>query len=588
MDGKLMAIPVGQLHESPTNPRKRFDEAKLKELADSIREHGVLEPIIVRERAAGGYEVVAGARRLRASKMAGRLDVLSIVRQLSDQEAIEVQFIENLQRDDLHPLEEAEGLKALHVTHGKSADDLARKFGKSPAYIYARIKLADLPPKTKTLLLEEKISLSHAILVSGIPVPELVDEAARGIAKGDHFEAPMSYKNAVDYVRRNFQCDLRQAKFDQTADQLVCGVGPCGKCPKRTGNMQTLFGAADGGDRRRADICTDPKCFDAKSQAAFNLKAAEVEASGGKVLVGKAADKAQHQSDGYVNVDGICYDDPKQRTWRKLVGEKALEKLPVVLGRATSGHEFMRVEKKHLIAAVKVSGKVAAAKKLRDADKAEDSLRQRDAARMKRHKARRALARDLLPRVVAAAANEKALRAVLMLVIDELVLHYQSIDAVWKRRELPTFTGRRISETSLEALAKLSVEDLQGLIVEIIASDSPSNSYGDCWSFSWRAACEIAGIDLKKELAAQGKAKAPEKVDGGRTKSRGVAFCLAELTANRAATFDQVKDLAWKNESLKVYPIEFGRAQSLLGIVNDARRRPAKKRASKKLAEAAS
>lgn len=142
-------LPVAQLLESPTNPRKRFSEETLKELAASFQSQGVLQPLVVRPTAEGNYEVIAGARRLRAARLASLESVPVRVVALSDAAAIEAQVVENLQREEIHPLEEALGFRSLLDLHDcqYTAASIAAKAGKSEAYVLGRIKLTELIPR---------------------------------------------------------------------------------------------------------------------------------------------------------------------------------------------------------------------------------------------------------------------------------------------------------------------------------------------------------------------------------------------------------------------------------------------------------
>ena len=161
-------IPVICIHTSRTNPRKRFDEAALRELADSIRTHGVLQPILVRKRpkTTNVYELVAGERRWRAAKEAGLAEIPAVVRDLSDLEVLEIQLVENLERKDLHPLEEADGYRALHEKYGYTVETIAAKLGRSRKYVYDRIKLLQLTEEAREAFLEERITAGHAILLA--------------------------------------------------------------------------------------------------------------------------------------------------------------------------------------------------------------------------------------------------------------------------------------------------------------------------------------------------------------------------------------------------------------------------------------
>lgn len=166
-------IAVERLMASPLNPRKHFDEAKLQELAQSIAGVGIIEPLVVRSRPelddyvvpAGMFEVIAGARRLRAAQLAGLETVPAIVKNLTDAQVLEIMVIENNQREDVNPLEEGDGFARLQAM-GYDLDRLAEKIGRSKKFIYDRIKLLDLVPEAKQLLLDGKITAGHGILLA--------------------------------------------------------------------------------------------------------------------------------------------------------------------------------------------------------------------------------------------------------------------------------------------------------------------------------------------------------------------------------------------------------------------------------------
>ncbi len=141
MELNAKLVELKDIKPSQHNARKTFDEAKIKELSASIKEKGVIEPIIIRP-ANGKYEVVCGERRFRASQMAGITTIPAVIKELDDKQAIEYQIIENLHREDVHPLEEAEGYELLMKKHGyKTVEDIAVKVGKSKGYVYGRLKL---------------------------------------------------------------------------------------------------------------------------------------------------------------------------------------------------------------------------------------------------------------------------------------------------------------------------------------------------------------------------------------------------------------------------------------------------------------
>ncbi|MGD9537824.1 MAG: ParB/RepB/Spo0J family partition protein [Alphaproteobacteria bacterium] len=160
--GALRSLPIDSLSPSPLQPRTVFDEAELDELAQSIRQNGVLQPILVRQGAAGGYEIIAGERRWRAAQRAGIHELPAIVRQLDDDQALELALVENLQREDLNPLEEAEAFQRLMTRFGHTQEAVAQAIGKSRSHVANTIRLLELPLYVKTLLGDGRLSMGHA------------------------------------------------------------------------------------------------------------------------------------------------------------------------------------------------------------------------------------------------------------------------------------------------------------------------------------------------------------------------------------------------------------------------------------------
>jgi len=159
------SLPLASIRPSSTNPRQNFDAAKLEELAASVKEHGVLQPVLVR---ADGkrYELVAGERRLRAAQMAGLEEIPAIVREYTDVQVLEIQVIENLQRDDLHPLEEADGYLKLSKMKGYDVAKIAARIGRSVKYVYDRMKLVSLVKEAREIFLAGRVTPGHAILLA--------------------------------------------------------------------------------------------------------------------------------------------------------------------------------------------------------------------------------------------------------------------------------------------------------------------------------------------------------------------------------------------------------------------------------------
>lgn len=155
-------LPINEIIPNKEQPRKTFDEGALQELADSITVHGVLQPLLVRPLLSGGYQLIAGERRWRASRMAGLKEVPVIIRELSDSEAMEIAIIENLQREDLNPIEEAEGLQTLIDKCDYTQEQVAVSVGKSRPAIANALRLLKLPEEVRQMTKEGEISAGHA------------------------------------------------------------------------------------------------------------------------------------------------------------------------------------------------------------------------------------------------------------------------------------------------------------------------------------------------------------------------------------------------------------------------------------------
>lgn len=174
---EIKQIPINELRSNPYQPRKVFNQEALAELANSIKEHGVFQPIIVK-RSIKGYEIVAGERRARASAIAGRDTIPAIIRDFNDEEMMEIALLENLQREDLNPIEEAMAYQNLMNAKGLNHEQLAERIGKSRSYVTNMVGLMNLPDSVKQLVIDKKISATHARALSKIKDVNKVEEMA--------------------------------------------------------------------------------------------------------------------------------------------------------------------------------------------------------------------------------------------------------------------------------------------------------------------------------------------------------------------------------------------------------------------------
>lgn len=204
-------LPLDAIIEDRANPRTVFDEAALAELAESIAVHGVLEPIVVRPDGDGTYEIVFGARRYRATKLAGGTEIPAIVRSYTDAEVLEVQLIENLQREDMSPLDEARGFKRLVDEAKLTAQQIAERIGKSVEYVYARMKLLDAAPKVQQALVGGKLKAEQAVLLARLPAAD----QAEGLARCTTGWNPMTVKRLREWVKERDDAAKTRARIEK-------------------------------------------------------------------------------------------------------------------------------------------------------------------------------------------------------------------------------------------------------------------------------------------------------------------------------------------------------------------------------------
>ena len=264
-------VPLSVLNESKTNPRRTFEPIALKELAESIRTQGVLSPLLVRPLTENGFEIIAGARRYRAAQMAEQSTVPVRIVNLSDAASLEAQLVENLIRSEIHPMEEAQGFRALlDLDEPKySIEQIAAKVGKSPAFVASRLKLADLVPAAVEAFYADEIGVGHALLLAKLPAEQQAHalsacfkEVYNNGAKPARILLPV--RNLQFWIDSNILLNLKDAPFNKRDAQLVPAAGSCADCPKRTGHNKLLFGDDLG---RQGDRCTDPGCYNAKVAA---------------------------------------------------------------------------------------------------------------------------------------------------------------------------------------------------------------------------------------------------------------------------------------------------------------------------------
>ena len=264
----IQHIPLDKLVPSKDNRHVGgFNDERLSQLADSISSIGVQQPAIVRLQG-DQFEIVAGERRWRASKLAGVPTLPCLVKDLDDAAALHIQLIENLQREDIHPLDEAEGFSRLIEEGHYEIESIAKELGRSAVYVYQRLRLRKLIPGAHSLLAFGKLSLGHANLIARLPSKQ--QKEALDLLNRSYWTP--SIKDFDEELRREILMELSRASWKLDDEKLLPAAGPCSSCPKRTGAEPQLFA-----ELGKKDCCTDRTCFEAKEKALIERRQAELE-----------------------------------------------------------------------------------------------------------------------------------------------------------------------------------------------------------------------------------------------------------------------------------------------------------------------
>ena len=521
-------IPVSNLRESPTNPRHTFK--RVEELAEHIKVAGVTHPILVRPFPGDSHiwEIVCGHRRVRASKLAGLEAVPAIVRQLNDQQVVEVQLVELSQREDVHPLEEADGYQVLLKDHNLAEEEIAARVGCTVAHVKLRLKLVKLAKEVRKAYLAGELLDGAALRLARLP-EQLQAEALKELQKFTRRDnEPASLRDADEVVTRNFLLELGGASFDTASATLVSKAGACTTCPKRTGNQTELFA-----DVKSKDVCTDRACFALKTAAGFKLKAATAEAEGRKVLTKSEAAKVFesyngtdiHYSSEFVDLDAECYEDSKRRTYRQLL-KKAEADPEVVLAQDRTGAARELLKKD---AAARALKKVIPSARIEGSRAGADFTAQERARQQKAKLANQVVNRGI-ERVLLKMAQKTSAKgcgephfdqAFFGPIVDGLLKHTWAdvVKAVARRRGLEV-KGKRPEELLKRESMGMNTQSLAGLMLELVITRGASpGMYGSGYGEAFKAALEGYDVDIHK-LQEEVKGEAQEK-KGAKGKSKG-------------------------------------------------------------------
>ena len=531
-DEQFVRVPLDLIVRSRTNPRKTFETPDWPEFVENVRTFGVLQPGLARpfpgkEPGEATVELVAGERRFRASQAAGLADMPLIVRDLTDGEVREIQQIENLQREDLQPLEEAQGFEdwsQAMMQDGKTREEavaeICAKIGKKRTHVFVRLALLNLTGPVREALAAGKLEVTKAQLIATVPKIGDQEELLAKAMEEDYRGERMSYRRLQQVIEEDYRIKLKGAPFE-LHKEFTAAEAPnpvCTTCPHRTGNM-----GLEGDE----NVCTQPACFRLKTQAVLEREAK----ARGKVTVvtEKEMDKLAYDCK-YVRSDAVCYQDADRRTWGEVLGKyKPATKVGLAIEEgAPEVREFYDAAE---------AAKVVKEKKLVKAFEPENEEEESEAAKQ-RQKEQEERREKMAAREALIKANIDVMRheAALCWPVEWMGHQVQ----FWRKLALTVlevanecglddslFVGRGLSvpddDADDESAAQLlrdyimkqpSEPNLIGLVMDLLVE--PQSNYGDDGGVQGRILA-VWGLDINKAPAlADGHQKKPKAKAGGK------------------------------------------------------------------------
>jgi ParB family chromosome partitioning protein len=510
-------IGIDHIVPSATNPRKIFKA--IDELAESIRSKGVLQPIVIRPvRGDAGsfakgpaYELVCGEQRWRACKMASAASIPAIIRTLSDSDVLEIQVIENDQRDDVHPLDQADGYRALIDKGGYDVAKLAAKIGRPEAYVRQRLQLTHLVKLARDWFAKDKIQIGHAMLIA-----RLNEKQQESLLK-DNFFAYLagswgddrigSVESLKETIEELFHLNLKSATFPKDDPELVAAAGPCTTCVKRTGNDASLWP-----DVAKEDTCTDPVCFKAKERAFVQLQVKKAEAKAPDVI--RVSVAKYRAGKGVLGTDAYEIVTPKDAKKLKTAEREKL-KTAVVIDHVSYGKYAGRKPGQVVQIRVKSTASSGSSNGAHDYRKEQEK---RDREEKIGKAARGAIAAQLLEKIKGATPAD-----VIPVVLRSL--RHNRLEALKS-----LYGWKSVSPKSLEGeLRKMSIEDLNLLQIRAFILDITDYAYPPL-SIEPEVAdfAKRHGVDCKRAIEdakAAAKSATPPPAKKGKKSERTCRVC---------------------------------------------------------------
>lgn len=518
--GVLEHIAPKALKDSPFNYRRTYPKEDIDGIASTAKDLGILETLMARPvgKDGKGRELVFGHKRKLAALQLRLATVPVLIRSMTDREVRLAQMVENSKRANAHPLEEADGLKALITEEGMAVADISAALARSPASVYRRLSLTHLCKKGRAEFLKGNLRTGVAELIARLGDMKAQAEAVSDLAGDWRGSGLATIKAARDHIEINYLRELDDAPFSTRRDDLIGdGRGACTHCPKRTGVNPSLFGDLQG-----KNVCTDGKCFGEKAQAAWAEKAKAHKAAGGVVL-GKAETaeafpykgSALSHTSGFADLDGgAYYGEPSHA---EILKKAKADLPPIVLARDPTG-------------------KVRRLVKTADMDKALKPIKghgqsaRTETPAQKKAKAQQDLKADIerrVGRLGAAAIVDRIQPGHKVKVEFWRMLATLAIDGAWhdtasavcKRRGVEVPKGGDASTELAKHAAKLAkgkapAEALVALVVEVLLKGTAGTD-----SPKWASVSKLLGIK-RKDLVAAAKRERTEELKAKKAKAK--------------------------------------------------------------------
>lgn len=495
----FLHIQLEELTASRFQPKGRKPDA---DLVESVRQHGVVTPGLARPTPDGptAYEVVFGHCRWAAAAAAERTSMPFVVRQLSDQHALELMLVENLRRSDLHPMDEAEGYHQLHAEHGQAVEQIADRVGKSKAYVYARLKLLALQTEGREAFRAGDLDASVALYLARVP-GTLQGMALKKLRErmGVRDER-ISAREAAWLLQNSFMLQLDKAPFKPGDVDLVPEAGSCSDCLKRTGNQRELFADVDS-----ADVCTDPVCYRTKVDAVWQIRTKDkstpvLPAKEAKALWPHNSSHMTYQRE-WIDLADSCYD-AGNKPYKKALAKAMPE---VTLARDPDGGVHELVKRTAAEKALKDLGLIKKVSPASSSSSSSSSKKDKEAA------AKAAAATELNKKVAQAVVVEIAEKA------ERDAPTAPQLFALLEALEGSLYWGpdRALERRGLkrDALKKMNERGLWALLVEYVAAEALQDVFGsqpkDLLALAKAFKVDVLALEKKVKAEREAAAKMP-------------------------------------------------------------------------------